>query len=899
MKTKIFALILALCCLSVLLVACKDDPCVTHVDEDGDLVCDTCGSAVAPVATQPETEADTTEPATESVTEPETEAATETETETEKPVPTCKEHVDAEPADEVCDVCGRAMVVIYQPVEPETETRVQMETVAIPGDFNIKDFIELEDMNKPFDSMDTEDDDIDYDMNLGNDVVLDIEELTETEIVTIVPEEPVDPDAETETETEVETEVITNVVGTRYDFINLLTGEKIMDSIVVGAPELPDGYDVEVSGGMDIENDATYPFNIVGNTISATNVPADEDDGSFHNTVSTFTMNIREDGDLYLTFDVHSEEGYDDLIVSKNGSIQFTISGEDLAGSETVAVSAGDVVTIRYSKDSSQNRNGERCRVTIDASFSLDGVFSGNTAIPGVHVIAYDYYFIVNKTIYTAETTGEGTEEETTTYSVAIERAAYTYSGQLIAKATWNGVYEEALGLFVREDGKTIEDEWKFESVDENSAYVKFVYDGTAYVIDKATHEVRNGGNVNTFVDRPDFDYENDEFGFVWDGTSIYAYDLSAWVDCVYTYDVPSYFEYYELVALQGGKFLVQGSVCLPDDAVSYDYIEYDYEYGYKYCKYDLCYVLIDPAQKTATEIGFGYYVYCEESSYIFSEDAPTVLRVYPIENDRINYAKALYLAVDADMKVLGQVADLFFWGEEMYALGTEYLYQWDYLLNCYKVLDLNGQLVTYLGSNTDIIDNTGRLQIAGDYYMLVDGKLQSLNAVLDEALVGEWTISSSYASYFVVSETIEKIVPSEEEGGEPTTEYEYNTYVVTMTAEGFKVEKVNSKTETSETTLYRVNANYYITYTESMKEAEAEEGADVEADPDAEPVMVVDPENSYFTVYNVKGEKLGDTKADGIYAGNLRYVNMYDDEIEFVYRDEESGTQYMTYYLN
>jgi hypothetical protein len=80
MKTKIFALILALCCLSVLLVACEDDPCVTHVDEDGDLVCDACGSAVAPAATQPETEADTTEPATESVTEPETEAATETET---------------------------------------------------------------------------------------------------------------------------------------------------------------------------------------------------------------------------------------------------------------------------------------------------------------------------------------------------------------------------------------------------------------------------------------------------------------------------------------------------------------------------------------------------------------------------------------------------------------------------------------------------------------------------------------------------------------------------------------------------------------------------------------------------------------------------------------------------
>jgi hypothetical protein len=229
-----------------------------------------------------------------------------------------------------------------------------------------------------------------------------------------------------------------------------------------------------------------------------------------------------------------------------------------------------------------------------------------------------------------------------------------------------------------------------------------------------------------------------------------------------------------------------------------------------------------------------------------------------------------------------------------MDALGTEYLYQWDYLLNCYKVLDLNGQLVTYLTDDAYIYP-TGLLWIAGDYYMIVDGKLQSLNAVLDEALTGEWMIDKAYEAYFVVSETIEKIVPSEEEGGEPTTDYEYNTYVVTMTAEGFKVEKVNSKTETSETTLYRVKDNYYITYTESMKEAEAEEGADVEAEPE----MVVDPENSYLTVYNVKGEKLGDTKADGIYAGNLRYVNTYNDGIEFVYRDEEGATQYMTYYLN
>ena len=92
MKTKLILLIISILCLSVLLVAC-DEPCETHVDENGDAACDVCGEAV----------------------ETQTESETETETETEG---IC-DHTDVD-ADKLCDNCGKAVVVIVERVPVET-----------------------------------------------------------------------------------------------------------------------------------------------------------------------------------------------------------------------------------------------------------------------------------------------------------------------------------------------------------------------------------------------------------------------------------------------------------------------------------------------------------------------------------------------------------------------------------------------------------------------------------------------------------------------------------------------------------------------------------------------------------------------------------------------------------
>ncbi len=98
MKTKIFALILTVLCLSLILVAC-DKPCETHKDENNDALCDVCGEAVEQ----------------------------ETETETEG---VC-DHVDAD-ADKTCDACGKGIVTIVEQLPAETEVPVDMVVNPIP-----------------------------------------------------------------------------------------------------------------------------------------------------------------------------------------------------------------------------------------------------------------------------------------------------------------------------------------------------------------------------------------------------------------------------------------------------------------------------------------------------------------------------------------------------------------------------------------------------------------------------------------------------------------------------------------------------------------------------------------------------------------------------------------------
>lgn len=839
MKSRIFALILALCCLSLLLVSCEDEVCVEHIDENNDLICDTCGAAIEVSTTEPETTAEET-------------------TEAPETNPPCDTHVDAEPADEYCDVCGKNIVVVFLPSEPgETETRVEMEVITAPADANPSDYIDLGEAKQPVSSMETETEGIDYDRVLNDNIVWVEEEVTEI----VTPE-----DALFEDETEIK------VLGTRYDAIDLLTGKNIIPSIAVPSIDfLPPFVSLTTgSNGYSVQNDG---FDYGSGYIYATNIGAD---GS----AASYTMTFEGYALVSLYYEVNSESSnFDYLSISHNGYSYDNIGGSFQSGKLDITVNAGDTVTLTYRKDSSVSEPDEYCRVSIDVT----GSFSSDSIPHGVTVNAYGYYFVVTKAIYSAveqEIEAEDNSAEPTTetiYSVTVEKTAYTYGGVQIAKATWIATYNDEMNAYVSDDDTSLADSWKLEAYDEyrNDKYAYITYDGNIYLINKETNELIPGGSALTFIDRPAFDYANDAYGYVVDDYTLYVYDLSKWLECVYTYTIPGYYEDVDIFLLENGSLLLQTYIQLPDDAVSFDIQD-------TYAKYDLVYILIDPAAKTATEVEFGYWIVeCVTEYELFTDKATNVFVVYPINQSLIDYSAETILVVGNDMSVLCQLPDLNY--GSLTHFGNGYIRMYNDILNCYEILDSKFNFVTYVPGEANFFENF--FMINGKLYTVADGKIQALDTLLDANLKGEYEVVYSSNMNLIIRETVE--IPAEEEG-EPSTTVQ-NYYVVAVAADGFKLTKIGKEAASGYEELYQITAFGYITRVYIYAEDPLYEGE-------------IDYTASFFNFYNQAGKKIGTTQNSDIDLSNFEYYNCYEDDsvytLTICYRDTEYGYQYLTYVI-
>ena len=106
-----------------------------------------------------------------------------------------------------------------------------------------------------------------------------------------------------------------------------------------GGKEMVDSY--------EIKNDTTYSFTVTDDWYASSN--------HLDNSTSVFEIRAIYDCTLVLKYKVSSEGNYDKLIILHNSTTKDTISGSVSEKTITLTLKAGDIVYVKYTKDSSQS----------------------------------------------------------------------------------------------------------------------------------------------------------------------------------------------------------------------------------------------------------------------------------------------------------------------------------------------------------------------------------------------------------------------------------------------------------------------------------------------------------------------------------------------------------------
>ena len=310
--------------------------------------------------------------------------------------------------------------------------------------------------------------------------------------------------------------------------------------------------------------------------------------------------------------------------------------------------------------------------------------------------------------------------------------------------------------------------EWTAPSIETVNSVVYITFNNTVYAFDAYDTEVIATLDKMTLVYRPEFDYVNGNYGYVYldSAETVFVYDLTKWVECVYSFAVPSYYENISSYYINNGNLLIQACVRLADNAISYDVIEFG-------GKYDIVYIIVNPAAKTATEVEFGYYI-----NYAGASDKNAdwnEIAAYPVVNDRIDYNHELYLTTDKDLNILfNDIYDDATVVADNIILVTEEISDG---LFVNKLINNDGEFIAYVPVNAIICDN----------YIVYDDKLYnfSMQEVLDPAKNG-YTVNAAHENYLILT----KQTPSVEDPSIIVTEHYYysiaNNEAVKSTLENY-----------------------------------------------------------------------------------------------------------------
>ncbi len=309
----------------------------------------------------------------------------------------------------------------------------------------------------------------------------------------------------------------------------------------------------------------------------------------------------------------------------------------------------------------------------------------------------------------------------------------YSYDGVLFSEQTVpsggmpNGIHEDYLSI---------------------PGYLRLTVGDRYHVIDPTADRYLFSLDEKTFVNRPVFHRVSDAYGYVEMENTVYVYDLSQWLSCVVSYEIPSYYENARWFVLENGNVLLQAEVRQSDRAVSYDFLRTDGEITRKY---DLVFVMIDPVAKEAKPVEFGYWIRSvvqPHGSGIFTAKALNHIWVSPIVNDRIDENAARELITDNDLTVLCDC------GEILHAAGgtsgITVVGQNLYLLRLShnngtvrQVVNEQGRHVAYLPEAA--VERWGYVEYNGSLYNY------KMELILDLAAEG-YTVAFNYAEYRILS---------------------------------------------------------------------------------------------------------------------------------------------------
>ncbi len=410
-----------------------------------------------------------------------------------------------------------------------------------------------------------------------------------------------------------------------------------------------------------------------------------------------------------------------------------------------------DIVN-NYVLKASEDESGRTLSIIDIASKEYTTVWSAKDSVTDEGNVEHNVS--LNDMWYTVETITFTTDDTvdppvSTTLKITIE--VYTYANKKIGETyTWQIDGEDNDGAFVP------------PIVSNYGQEVYVTFQDKMFAIDPETNEILCAGDSQTFIERPEFDEINGNYGFVanfeyGEFEGIYVYDLTKWIDCVYSYVIPEKYENADFAVLQNGNILVWADVRLADAAVSYDYIVNGE-------KYDLVYTIIDVESKTAKDIEFGYvieYAWSLSDSEGFVTDAAAqhnIVVAYPVEGGYVNSNETLYFIVDNDLNLVCKVdvADAYLVDDNMFI--KEIVYNDGRYV--YELVDVNGKHIDYLPADANL----------GYGYKIVGNALWSYsNEVLidfDDYDDFEW---NEFGNYALVVKIVE-----DEEGNQREVYYTY-----------------------------------------------------------------------------------------------------------------------------